>query len=321
MASDSAVCDDCAQWNTKHEKAGKAFYADHDGCLGALINQGAEVNSLSLFTAKSDRCLRMLIREGADVNKVTSGGVTPLIFAAKNGFCDSLEALLQAGADVNVQDDEGWTCLMMAGSKRHYKCVELLVKAGADVNLKNAYGSTALALVTHAMTYIVRPPVEYLYKCAKLLIEAGADVNAQDGDGRTALSSAYNFFLYEYADMLIRAGADLCLEQILENCPLYPFMDPWYGGDRLKLLVAAGWDLTGISSQCEWVGRAKYKAEQVRGELIPDPSEIHLSHLCRERIRNHLLEINPRGNLFVRVPRLGLPAALQKYLLYNQTSK
>ena len=46
---------------------------------------------------------------------------------------------------------------------------------------------------------------------------------------------------------------------------------------------------------------------------------LNLKHLCRETIRKHLLQLDPHENLFHRVPRLGLPALLQRYLLYNQT--
>ena len=42
-----------------------------------------------------------------------------------------------------------------------------------------------------------------------------------------------------------------------------------------------------------------------------------LKHICREAIRTHLLRLNPRRHLFGRVPRLGLPASMTSYLLYN----
>ena len=34
---------------------------------------------------------------------------------------------------------------------------------------------------------------------------------------------------------------------------------------------------------------------------------------------NHLLKLDPHENLFIRVPRLPLPKALQSYLLYDQS--
>ena len=48
-------------------------------------------------------------------------------------------------------------------------------------------------------------------------------------------------------------------------------------------------------------------------------AEPNLKHLCREAIREHLLHLDQHENLFQRVPRLGLPALLQSYLLYWQT--
>ena len=48
-------------------------------------------------------------------------------------------------------------------------------------------------------------------------------------------------------------------------------------------------------------------------------SELRLSDLCRERIRNHLLELDPHQNMFVRVPRLGLPATLARYLVHDMS--
>ena len=45
--------------------------------------------------------------------------------------------------------------------------------------------------------------------------------------------------------------------------------------------------------------------------------ELTLHNLCRESIRKHLQNVDPYGNLFCRIPRLGLPSLLVKYLLYN----
>ena len=42
-----------------------------------------------------------------------------------------------------------------------------------------------------------------------------------------------------------------------------------------------------------------------------------LAHLCRQAIRKHLIELDPHENLFSRIPKLGLPAVPNKYLLYN----
>ena len=48
--------------------------------------------------------------------------------------------------------------------------------------------------------------------------------------------------------------------------------------------------------------------------------EIHndtLHHHCRVAIRRHLLKLDPHEHLFFRIPRIGLPSLLAKYLLYD----
>ena len=59
----------------------------------------------------------------------------------------------------------------------------------------------------------------------------------------------------------------------------------------------------------------------VRQVLTAKESEIELFliDLCRTSIRKHLLQVNPHGNLFFRVPKLGLPFSLFDYLLYDMS--
>ena len=76
-------------------------------------------------------------------------------------------------------------------------------------------------------------------------------------------------------------------------------------------LFAAGEKPWGFSDEGHFFGFpsiADY-LEDLRKKLI-------LKNLCREVIRKQLLQMSP-VNLFVRVPQLGLPAALEKYLLHD----
>ena len=45
--------------------------------------------------------------------------------------------------------------------------------------------------------------------------------------------------------------------------------------------------------------------------------DLDLKHLCRERLRRHLIDLNPDAHLFNRIPRLDLPPLLNEYLLYD----
>ena len=51
--------------------------------------------------------IRTLVTFGVDVNAVNKSGQTALMFAAENGYEDSVKALLESGAEVNRLDREG----------------------------------------------------------------------------------------------------------------------------------------------------------------------------------------------------------------------
>jgi ankyrin repeat protein len=74
-----------------------------------------------------------------------TGGMTALLFAARDGQIEAARALLDAGADVNaVSAAEKTTPLVMAVSNGHYDLAKYFVEHGADPNLANIQGLTAL---------------------------------------------------------------------------------------------------------------------------------------------------------------------------------
>jgi ankyrin repeat protein len=72
------------------------------------------------------------------------GGLTALLYAARNGCHDCVEALIAAGADVNLPTPEGVTSLMLALDNDHNDLAELLLDRGADPRLWDWWGRTAL---------------------------------------------------------------------------------------------------------------------------------------------------------------------------------
>ena len=62
----------------------------------------------------------------------------------------------------------------------------------------------------------------------------------------------------------------------------------------------------------------KRKIKYVREYLFDDDPTLWLKDICRLAIREHLLQMS-QVNLFVRVPHLGLPPLLGKYLLYDMS--
>src|SRR6185312_1452906 len=76
------------------------------------------------------------------------GGLTPLIFATRQGDMATVQALLKAGAQVNETSTYGWTALLDATQNRFYQIGVYLLDHGADPNIANDGGWTPLSIAT-----------------------------------------------------------------------------------------------------------------------------------------------------------------------------
>ena len=116
--------------------------------------------------------------------KTDGGGLTPLVFAAREDCIDCARILLDAGADVNQRTRYGWTPLLVATQNRHYKLAAYLLDRGANANMANEGGWSPLYLATdnrniESGDYPVRTPDMDHLEYIKLLLDKGANVNAR----------------------------------------------------------------------------------------------------------------------------------------------
>ncbi len=116
--------------------------------------------------------------------KKDGGGLTPLVYAARENCMECAKMLVEAGADVNQRTYYGWTPLLVATQNRHYKLGQYLLEHGANPNTPNNGGWTPLYLATDNRNieggdYPVRAPDMDHLDFIKLLIAKGADVNAR----------------------------------------------------------------------------------------------------------------------------------------------
>ena len=110
------------------------------------------------------------------------GGLTPLVFATRQGDLDCVKTLVEAGADVNQTTHYGWTPLLVATQNRHYIIGKYLLDHGANPNLQNHGGWSPLYLATDNRNieggdYPVRPADMDHLEFIKALLDKGADPN------------------------------------------------------------------------------------------------------------------------------------------------
>src|SRR5262252_2850983 len=143
-----------------------------------LVKAGANVNAIEKFENQTPlmwavvapknaaEMTKLLLSKGANVkaralytdwpNQISSeprgqyrpvGGLTALLYAARNGCYECVEALIGAGADVDVPTPEGVTPLMIALDNDYNDVAKLLLDRGANPHVADWWGRTALHIV------------------------------------------------------------------------------------------------------------------------------------------------------------------------------
>lgn len=115
-----------------------------------------------------------------------TGGLTPLLFAVRQGHLDATRALVEAGAPVDEAAPDGTTALQVAILNAHYPVAHYLLEKGADPNRTNYLGAGALYLTVNMrnLEHSARPAPPHLTADASLemmkaLLAKGADANAR----------------------------------------------------------------------------------------------------------------------------------------------
>jgi ankyrin repeat protein len=180
-----------------------------------LLEHGANVNAVERFRGQTalmraaaqsqPAMVKLLVSRGADVNarsevnnwerQVTgepravhrpSGGLTPLLFAARQGCLECVKTLVEGGADVNLGDPDAITPLIMAITNAHFDTGAYLLAHGANPNKWDWWGRTPLyeAVDQNTIPHGGRPDRPSLdetssLKMIELLLAAGANPNPQ----------------------------------------------------------------------------------------------------------------------------------------------
>jgi ankyrin repeat protein len=176
-----------------------AVRADHLDVVRLLAERGATVNAKTRTGATPPWVLPNsvpgfghgvgIIRGGLPARGLRGpipGGMSPLLYAARDGRVDTARYLLDTGADINQPDVNNITPLVMALSNNHPGVARLLIDRGANINAADWYGRTPLWAAVEArnmdidnatfLNNVDRAP--YL-ELIQVLLDKGANPNAR----------------------------------------------------------------------------------------------------------------------------------------------
>jgi ankyrin repeat protein len=115
-----------------------------------------------------------------------AGGMTPLLFAAREGCSACARELVEHGANIDLSDPKGVTPLFLAIDNFHFDTAKYLIEAGANPNKWDWWGRTPLfaAVDMNSIPAGGRPDRRSLDETSSLelvamLLERGANPNAQ----------------------------------------------------------------------------------------------------------------------------------------------
>jgi ankyrin repeat protein len=204
------------------------------------------------------------------------GGMTPLLYASRQGNVAAAKALLESGAKIDeVSGSEQTAPLVMAIANGHFDLAKVLIEHGANVNLTNAMGLAPLYATIDVQyaphEWSAEPIVEqeqtnYL-ALMQLLIAHGADVNARLG------KKVWSRVLTQDMSWVDPAGAtafwratqaeDLKAMQLLKNAGADPNLPTKTGVTPLMVAAGLGWGANySNTAPGPWLPIVKYCIEQ-----------------------------------------------------------
>ena len=194
--------------------------------------------------------------EGDDTDVIVAGlvgsgggGLTALVFAAREGDLQSAKHLLDAGADVNQTSEYGWTALLTATNNRHYQLGKYLIERGANPNIANKGGWTPLYLATDNRNIeggdypVPKADMDHL-DYIRFLLDHDADPNARARENTLTRTIFTMQWFYEAgATPFIRAAqsSDVALLRLLLEYGADPFMRTDNGDSALTASAGIGW--------------------------------------------------------------------------------
>jgi len=208
----------------------------HPEMMQLLIDHGADVD-----LAGTNRDYQRHVTAEGRPKSLDSGGLTPLLYAARENCMACVEVLIASGADLNLPDPDLVSPLHLAIMNANWDIAKRLIDAGADVNQWDLFGESPLFTILGNYTRrdggrgtsIDPMPQATGRQIVDLLLEKGANPNMQlffrpanlmgstNTRGSTPLIRAANGADREMIDLLLANGADATIYMADRQTPIH----------------------------------------------------------------------------------------------------
>lgn len=187
------------------------------------------------------------------------GGMTPLLYAARDGSTEAARRLLENGADLEIREANGITPLLMALLNNQLDVAYMLIDHGAAINVDDFYGRSPLfAAVDYRNldmnsdreddpqdNYVDREPI---LDMIRYLLDHGADVDARTKEWPPEKKWLYSLNDVSWVDMtgqtpFIRAAAsgDVPAMKMLLEYGADPHITTYEGTTALMAAAGVNW--------------------------------------------------------------------------------
>lgn len=204
----------------------------------SFINIKDETGKTLLINAILTNNINMvnfLLTNGADINMPDDEyGITPIMYATREGFEEIFFLLLNSGADPNIKSKSEISAINMFSKSFNVTILNALIKKGGNVN-ENPH-------ITPLMSYIVDSGVggengneEFL----DALLKNKVNIDAQDKRGRTALMDATLFIQHDLVKKLLKYRPNINLKDQEGHSLIYHAVNSakLVGGDLYKTIL------------------------------------------------------------------------------------